>query len=45
MPTVKMHRADWDSVIMSLEIMRNTHGWLLDSLIKDISDQVYSQEY
>lgn len=45
MPTVKMPRADWESVIMSLEIMRDTHGWLLDSLIKEISDQVYSQEY
>ena len=44
MPTVKMPRGDWDSVIMCLETMRD-QGWLVDSILSDITKQVDSQEY
>lgn len=44
MPTVKMPRGDWDSVIMCLEIMRD-QGWLIGPVISDITNQVDSQEH
>jgi hypothetical protein len=45
MVKVEMPRADWDATIMVLQYMRDTHGWLLDSLINDIEGQVDGQEY
>ena len=43
MPTVKMPRADWELLVMLLE--QNSQGYLVGPLVKDIEDQVYSQEY
>lgn len=44
MPTVNMPRGDWDAVIMCLEILRD-QGYLVSSIIADMTKQVDSQEY
>jgi hypothetical protein len=44
MVKVEMPRASWDAVIASLEVMK-AEGYILGGLIKEIEDQVYSQEY
>jgi hypothetical protein len=43
MVTVRMPRADWDTVIYILEDMRN-QGWLVGPLVSDIIKQVDKQE-
>ena len=46
MPTVKMPRGDWDTVIMVLTMARD-HEIVayIDNIIDDIDNQVYAQEY
>lgn len=46
MPTVKMPRGDWDTVIMVLTMARD-HEIVayIDNIIDDIDQQVYAQEY
>ena len=46
MPTVKMPRADWDTVIMALTMARDYEiVAYIDNIIDDIDNQVYDQEY
>lgn len=50
MPTVKMPRADWETLIIYLEDHLNSFGvrqkpLLIPNILNDISNQVYSQEY
>jgi len=44
MPTVKMPRADWDTVTMCLEELMS-QGWTLKPLYNEINDQLDDQEY
>lgn len=44
MPKVTMPMASWDEVMMGLEILMQ-QGMLFQAVHKEISDQVYSQEY
>ncbi len=44
MVTVKMPRAQWDTVLMLIN-EESKRGYLVDALYKEIEDQVYSQEY
>lgn len=44
MPKVNLPMASWEDVIMSLEEHRDVNGWLVQPLINEIKDQVYSQE-
>lgn len=43
MPKVELPTADWDSVIYVLEEARK-QGYLVGPVLRDIQDQVYSQE-
>lgn len=43
MPTVKMPRADWETVLEHLYYLER-NGWRINA-IKEIEDQVYSKEY
>lgn len=45
MVTVKMPRADWDTVIYILEGLRDDRGWLVGPLVSDIINQVDKQEH
>ena len=44
MVKVEMPRGQWDAVLILLEELE-TQGYYVKSLIKEISTQVYSQEY
>ena len=44
MVKVKMPRAKWDTVLMLINEASKA-GWLVDSLYKEIEDQVNSQEH
>lgn len=46
MPTVNLPRAYWKIALESLDIYNQTaNSTVVDILIKEISNQVYSQEY
>lgn len=42
--TVRLPRADWETIVMVLEDMR-AQGWYVAPLISELSSQVGSQEY
>jgi len=44
MVTVKMPRAQWDTVLMLLN-EASKQGYIVGALYVEIEDQVYSQEY
>lgn len=46
-PTVKMPRADWESLLLILEVSKpiGIAPVIIDILHKEIEDQVYAQEY
>lgn len=44
MVKVEMPRASWDMVLMLIN-EESKRGYMVDALYKEISDQVYSQEY
>lgn len=46
MPTIKMPRADWETVLMVLTMARDSQRVAyIDSIIDDIDKQFDSQEY
>lgn len=48
MPTVNLPRGDWETILLiieSLQITKQYHKGVIMALHKEISDQVYRQEY
>jgi hypothetical protein len=45
MVKVELPRADWESVIIVMKYYHEMYGGYIKPIIKEIEDQVYSQEY
>jgi hypothetical protein len=43
--TLKLPRADMDTIVYALEFLKRNDGWLVTPLLNDINAQLDKQEY